>query len=273
MTARLILHMGPHKTGTTALQAFLRRNADVLGPDLQVVVPGKGAISRPMAQAAWRFALGLDDHATLVSAIQVARDALLDMRADTILLSHENLCGAMMGTGPTMEFYPQLPTLMDALDTHLAPLRPEYVFYTRSMDRWTASVHNQVVKANRYPHDLTRFRAEMAGADSWDELSEATTKPGRTVTLFALEDEKDTTRPGTQLLQHAGLSDAQIAGLTPVTRPRNESLTPGALEFMRLANALKLSRPSRREIAQTVVENQSVFDSLTDVLAVSRKEH
>ncbi|MDG1470504.1 MAG: hypothetical protein P8Q26_02925 [Ascidiaceihabitans sp.] len=272
---RLILHMGVQKTGTTSLQHFLRRNKDALASRMLVMVPNAKSVCRLVGRAAWDYSQGIVDKAELITAIETARDTMQASDHDLCLLSHENLCGAMPGTGDLLDLYPHLPEIMGLLDTHLAPLIPEYVFYTRDIQRWKSSVHNQVVKSNNYTHALERFRADTNALTDWDDLKlrlNAAVGADR-ITWIALEDETDRARPGQQLLKIAGLTDADIAALDPIPGDRNESLTPGALEFMRLANTLQLPRNLRRELAKSVVQNQPVFDSLTDVLVQSRKEH
>ena len=272
---RLILHMGVQKTGTTSLQHFLRRNSDVLANRMLVMVPTAKSVCRLVGRAAWDYSQGIVGKAELIAAIETARDTMRASDQDTCLLSHENLCGAMPGTGDLLDLYPHLPEIMQLLDKHLAPLVPEYVFYTRDITRWKSSVHNQVVKSNSYTHALERFRADTAALTDWDDLKARLTAAvgADRITWVALEDEGDRTRPGQQLLKIAGLNDADIAALDPIPENRNESLTQGALEFMRLANSLELPRNLRRELAKSVKQNQPIFDDLTDVLVQSRKEH
>lgn len=267
--------MGVQKTGTTSLQHFLRRNKDVLAERMLVMVPNAKSVCRVVGRAAWDYSQGIVDKAELVAAIKTARDTMQASEHELCLLSHENLCGAMPGTGDLLDLYPHLPEIMELLDKHLAPLVPEYVFYTRDIARWKSSVHNQVVKSNNYTHALERFRADTVKLSDWDDLkSRLNTAVGaERITWLALEDEADRARPGQRLLKFAGLSDADIAALDPIAENRNESLTPGALEFMRLANSLQLPRNVRRELAISVKQNQPIFDQLTDVLVQSRKEH
>lgn len=240
-----------------------------------VLVPTAKSVCRLMGRAAWDYSQGLVDKKTLIDAIKTVRDTMQNSDHSLCILSHENLCGAMPGTGDLLDMYPHLPEIMQLLDEHLTPMTPEYVFYTRDITRWKSSVHNEIVKSNSYTHALERFRVDTAALSDWDELKariEAAVGAER-ITWLALEDETDRTRPGQQLLKVAGLNDDDIGALDTIPEDRNESLSAGALEFMRLANNLHLPRNLRRELAKSVKQNQPVFDQLTDVLGTHRKEH
>ena len=266
---RLILHMGVHKTGTTSLQHFLRRNRAVLSDEVHVLTPEKGSALNALANAVWHYAQDAGSTEAVIGAARQMRNEIARINT-TCLLSHENLAGAMMGTGELATLYPRLPEIAALLDTHLAPSRPEYVFYTREMSSWKRSVHNQVVKSNSYAKSFAAFQGDTVSAD-WNTLALGI-DPAR-ATFLPLENETDPTRPGRQLLGLAGLSAAQIDDLDPIEANRNQSLNQGALEVMRLLNALAPPNHIRRRISELVVQNQPLFNPLTDALAAHRKEH
>ncbi|MEL7091075.1 MAG: hypothetical protein AAFN94_05000 [Pseudomonadota bacterium] len=261
---RLFLHMGPHKTGTTSLQAMLRRNADALGDGIKVIVPGSESPIKPLAQVMWRFSMGRADWSEVQAEVVETTQMLRATDAETLIVSHENLCGAMMGSGTETAFYPHLSRFMDCFDRHLNGVAPEYVFYQRDSAQWLKSVHNQVVKQNLYADDLTHF---LAGTDQpdWSGIA-GLSRPGRQVHLFDLADEPDRARPGQQLLRLVGLDDDRIAALKPVPDMRNESLSVGALEFMRIINALRIDQATRRQIMNQVIARPELFDTLSRAL-------
>ncbi len=67
--------------------------------------------------------------------------------------------------------------------------------------------------------------------------------------------------PGQQLLAYAGLSPDEIAGLDPLKWKPNESLNPGALEFMRQINRSGLGPQPRFKVMQLVTQHQALFAS------------
>ena len=113
-----------------------------------------------------------------------------------------------------------------------------------------------------HPSSANTFKwRETVDCGSWDGLGDrmrAQVGPDR-VRFFRVEDESEPGKPGLQLLRHAGLSEADIAALSPLAGRRNPSLNAGALEFLRLVNGLGLERKARAGIAELVTANQSLF--------------
>ena len=266
MTAkrRVIIHCGVQKTASTSLHHFLHRNRDALAPGLEVLTPVKGSLTRDLGRTAMRFSLdpGPELQTRLATLTGALRDALMPGRG-TVLISHENLPGAMIGKGGVVTLYPRLEQILEILQADLAPLVPEFVFYTRDMAGWKNSVYNQAVKSDRYSRPLAAFLRETGNCGTWAALEQrvqASVGADR-VRFFRLEDEAGGGRPGRQLLRFAGLSEAAISALEPLDGHRNQGLNTGSLEFLRQVNGLGLERKIRSKLADLVVTNQSLFVS------------
>ncbi|AXI47755.1 hypothetical protein C1J03_18135 [Sulfitobacter sp. SK012] len=261
MTPDLILHCGVQKTGSTALHHFLQANQDALRGDLAILTPRKGSALREMGRLAGLFSLGDATEGALVHAIEEIRAEVQSLSVSRVLVSHENLPGAMMGRAGVTTLYPRLDALLALFEAHLAPLHPTYAFYTRDMGGWKRSVHNQAVKSDSYTNPLEEFMHDTADCGAWDTLEQRVSNVlgQKRAHFFALEKEADRTRPGQQLLQLCGVNADQHAALKPLSSARNESLGHGALEFMRLMNGLNLDRPARRSVAQLITQNPTLF--------------
>ncbi len=259
---RLIVHCGVQKTASTSLHHFLQRNAEVLADVLEVLTPARGTLTRRLGRAAMQFSLdpSPERQAVLSGLAASLRDGLRGGEVP-VLLSHENLAGAMMGKGGVVTLYPRFEKIMDLLDAALAPYVPEYVIYTREMSDWKRSVHSQAVRSDGYPGSLGAFLEETAGCGTWEDLAERMVAHAgeRRVRVFRLEDEIDETRPGLQLLRHAGVPETRLAALRPLSGRRNRGLNAGALEFVRLLNGLNLDVPARARIVDLVSANQNLF--------------
>lgn len=259
---RLIIHCGVQKTGSTAFHHFVSRNHAALSDHLDIRTPKAGSLTRNLGRLCALFSLKDRHRDDLLAVIRQLRDELMQGEKPC-LLSHENIPGAMMGRGGVVSLYPQIGPILSLLDAQFAPLVPEYVFYTRQMDAWKPSVHNQAVKSDKYPRTRDAFLDETRDCGTWDDLQARicrTIDPAR-VHFLALEDEPDPSRPGRQLLQLAGVPDAVLDRLDPVQGRRNESLNSGALEFMRQLNTLDLPRDARRMVAQLIRNSQTLFVS------------
>ncbi|MEZ5769102.1 MAG: hypothetical protein R3D80_16610 [Paracoccaceae bacterium] len=259
----LTVHMGVQKTASTAFHHFLHLNAGRLDGRLTVRTPAPATPARATARAAIAYSLARDaaHRAALADRIGGLRDELLATGPAPILVSHENLPGAMPGNGGEVRLYPQIGAILALLAENLAPFAPKFVFYTREMAAWKASVYNQAVKTDGYAGTRAHFDTETADCGTWDEMrarAEAAVGADR-VTFFRLEDEADPMRPGRQLLAHAGLDADEIDALAPLQQRANESLNPGSLEFMRQLNRVGLAAKPRTKVMQLVTRNQALF--------------
>ncbi len=258
---RLIIHCGVQKTASTSFHHLVEHNLDLLGAHMNVLTPRKGSLCRKLGREAGLFSLNPEAHkVAFIGLIKQLRDQIMKLDAPC-LVSHENLPGAMLGRDGVISLYPRLPEILTLLDTHFAPLVPEYVFYTRDMTGWKNSVFNQAVKSDRYCATHEEFLGQTKECGSWGDLQQIVeTQVGADrVRFFRLEDEADSMRPGLQLLGFAGLDQDVLDALVPLKNQRNQSLNTGALEFMRQINGCKLDQDAHRAVAKLIQQNQSLF--------------
>lgn len=263
-TRRLIIHCGAQKTGSTSLHHIVGRNRRMLARHLTVLTPSKGTPTRELGRAATQFSLSPSDEARtrLINAVRTLHDGLMG-GTDTVLISHENLCGAMIGNQGTTTLYPRIEEILTIVSENFAPLKPEFVFYTRPMNDWKQSVYGQAVRSDKYTGTRAEFLSETRESGTWDQLERRMTAAIGTdrLRMFGLENEPDDRRPAQQLFRHAGLTDADIATLSPIAGKRNQSLNSGALEFLRLINGMGLDRKAHRAITDLIKTQQQLFMS------------
>ncbi|RJE81354.1 hypothetical protein [Paracoccus sp. JM45] len=260
----LIVHFGVQKTGTTSLQRFLKLNADSIADQLIIRTPEEGTPMRPLGRAA--IAASLGDSDDLRKALRVAFEDVLDTIPDGpqgVLLSHENLAGAMPGNAGVTRLFPALPRLLKVLDTvaHARGFDPHYVFYTRKMDAWKSSVWAQAVRTDGYSDTRDAFLAQVADLPGWGDLERRLTKVlGKDrVTRLMLGAETHPDRPGQQLLALAGMPAARINALPPLQGRAMERLNDGSTEFLRRLNGLALNPHARGKVVDLVSQSQTLF--------------
>ncbi len=261
---RLILHVGVQKTGTTSIQRFLKLRASELADCLIVRTPEEGTPMRPLGRAA--VALSLSGQKDDREALRAAFDDVLDTVPDgpqPVILSHENLAGAMPGNGGETRLYPALPRILKILDksAQARGFSCDVVLYTRQMLSWRPSVWAQAVRTDGYAGTFEEFMEATADLPEWDDLVDrvrAVLGPDR-VTRLRLEEETDLERPGRQLLAHAGIEAARIDALAPLEDAAMKRLNGGSTEFLRQVNALALNPHARGRIADLVARTQHLF--------------
>lgn len=261
-TRRIIVHLGVHKTGSTAIQRHLQRNAAGLADRLIVRTPQEGTPMRPLGRAALAFSLNPSEDTE--TALRVAFGDVLETLPDSPLpaiISHENLAGAMPGKGGETGLYPALPRIARAIRKAAGGDGIEFVYYIREMTDWRPSVWAQVVRTEGYRRVYRDFATETDGLPGWGDLHGRLTDAvgGARVTRFRLADEADQARPGRQLLRHAGLSDAEIGALRPLDGGANERLAPASTEFIRHLNGLDIHPYARRKVSDLVARTQHLF--------------
>ncbi|MFC3169332.1 hypothetical protein [Paracoccus fontiphilus] len=258
---RLIVHMGVQKTGSTSIQRHLRRNADALAGHLVVRTPEEGSPMRPLGRAAIAYSLKPSDERA--HALKLAfRDVLDTLPGNDVpvLISHENLAGAMPGNGGETRLFPALPQIAALLLAEARDFDVDFVVYTRKQKTWRPSVWAQAVRTDGYERSLAEFEDETAGLPGWGDLIRRLTADlGGRVTRFRLEDEADPLRPGRQLLRHAGLEDTLIDTLEPLDGPTNSRLNDGATEFLRRLNGLALNPHAHVKVADLVARAENLF--------------
>lgn len=261
---RLTIHLGVQKTGSTSIHRHLMLNQAALADRLVVRTPEAGTPMRPLGRAAVAFSLDPTPatQATLADAIATVRDGL--PAGDLpVLISHENLAGAMPGNGGETGLFPALPRIIAALDQGFSDFAVDYVVYTRRMADWRPSVWAQAVKTDGYTGHWSEFQIAVADLPGWGDLIgrlRDVTGAAR-LTRLRLEDETDPDHPGALLLAHMGLSAADICALAPLNGRAMERLTPAATEFLRRLNGLALNPYARTKVADLVARAQPLFNA------------
>lgn len=262
---RLIVHIGVQKTGSTSIQRHLGRNADILSDRLIIRTPEEGTPMRPLGRAAVKFSLGNDFDDT-DAALKIALDdvlATLPANNLPVLLSHENLAGAMPGNGGETRLYPALPKIVSLIRGHAKAFDVEFVYYSRKMNQWKSSVWAQAVRTDGYTLREDEFMTETAELPGWGNLHRRLVEAvgGKNVTRFKLEDETDAARPGRQLLLLAGLSAEEIDALPPLEGTSMPRLSDASTEFLRQLNSLNINPYARGKVADLVARTQSLFNA------------
>jgi hypothetical protein len=244
---RLILHVGLRKCASTSMQAVLDGVAPCVSETCLI-------LSRPLALKAWREGVfrymraASEDAPGLKRAmLQTVTEEATRLRATldvapqpVVVLSDENLFGARaFAHGETLFDWALevLPIVLDAF----AGWTVRIVLYHRPEGPWLRSCYNQEVKNNGVTESfeawLTRKPEHLSVAAGVAALEARFPD-----CVVALPIGPEDGPPGASILREAGIREEIIAS-APRPPRLNESLTPGAVAFMRACNRLEL-RPS-----------------------------
>jgi hypothetical protein len=157
---RLVLHIGTYKTGTTAVQEFLRANSGLLAQcGVHYAAAGSGLNANVVANA---VALGDVDGARAFFDRHLATASRAD--AHTVLVSAENfyamnIVAAVFTKTPsagTLDYQRQLVERLKAL-LPATLSETQVVCYFRRPDRFADSLYNQRIKYENYDEPFDQY--------------------------------------------------------------------------------------------------------------------
>lgn len=239
---RIVLHLGPHKTGSAFIQRMAEHNLPHLPPEIEVIervnpdllgLRGLTKGLRSLAEAERRVG-EITDAATRLE--RHARDAACT------LVSHEALLGATPGTHGIRGLYPFagviLPALLAGLSSGGAEVQP--VVYARDFDDWLRSndTFRRQKSLGRWRLILNRrfdpasYAARHDLPRGWDDLhARLRAASGRRgLAVLSFEAERDAGLIGAGLYRLMGLDDAAIARLDRIA-PQNVTTPSGSVQL------------------------------------------
>lgn len=162
----LHIHLGPHKTGSTSIQEFLK---DHLPTDLHAANEKlffNHQIVRKLGKA-------LQEKNWIASheAISQISRLLVTSKAKTIVISNEDLSGGLVGRNRIRRVYPRLFENVKLLDEALSDnFICKYYFYIRDEDDWLRSVYTQNLKHRLASKNFEDFARSIKGDRKWNSV-------------------------------------------------------------------------------------------------------
>jgi len=162
---RVIIHLGPHKTGTTALQQCLSENQKALAQAGILFLHNNQTHSAALKLAREKYKIAEEELLEINKIIS-------DTEADTIILSQEDFCGALPGSNKRSSIYPNLTKNLNIIFKSLRPHKLQFIFFERSEERWLFSCYHQHLKYRTRFSNIDDFREYFADSMSWRKLLE-----------------------------------------------------------------------------------------------------
>ena len=163
--ARVIVHAGFHKTGTTSAQKFLRANGKHIYPRCALVLPGR--LRKGTARMAVRYSR-FGTEGLLDQFASDFHDVLsgVDRKNRAVLISDENLAGRMPGRDGQLD-YSATPALLSRAEDVICDVfgaEADVVFHftTRAPQSWLRSTYKHNLRTSRMVMDEAEY-AETYG--------------------------------------------------------------------------------------------------------------
>lgn len=251
MPRRIVIHAGFHKTGTSTVQTFLRKNRRALKPALAIRLKQqlKDLIHATRGYSTWR------DGLTLGKVVHRFDQLLADlhpMPRRTLVLSAEELSGHMPGRHDLADYSaaPELAQVYcDVISARFPQTEVAFYYTLRAPEPWLESAYWEHVKSASMTLDLDAFAARYPQAADLAAAVDAVRNAIPYAVHTAHVDSGDTITP---LLDICEVPHALRAGLAYPKAVNTRLPTEVLLELL-AANRAYPDRAARKAAKQDIL--------------------
>ncbi|MBY8977155.1 hypothetical protein KHP62_15160 [Rhodobacteraceae bacterium NNCM2] len=244
---RILIHLGPHKTGSTSLQSFLRTNSSTL-LEKHSIQPIVNDTTERLAHAISTRRMKL-----LPGLFREFEYLCQQATARTIILSQEDFSGNMMGRGRCVKAIERFDWNVTQLEKNLGNYDLEFIFVIREREDWLRSLYKHHAYHRPYFASYEDFKARCETDFEWEPLIAPTRNRlgGRFHTLRY--DGEDLSALPYQVLEIAGVPQAEAEQLELPGR-LNAASEPDLVEKYEFVNRLYMD-PRRKIRLKSLIRN------------------
>lgn len=203
----VIVHVGPHKTGSTAIQRCLANHTATLS---------SAGIKFCHDEQTHSIALDLarEQYDAAESKIKLVAKQISSIREEVIILSQEDFSGELIGRSNRKQIYPKLTKNLRVLRRGLGAHQVTFVFFVRSEAEWLRSCYVQNLKYRTKFYTFMQFENFFGDEFYWEQKLE---KPKETFpeNFVVVEYSKTPSTGIASLLGIAGMSEKGIKSIKP----------------------------------------------------------
>lgn len=265
MSAKLILHIGAHKTATTTIQRVLAKNRTSLAkygvwyPAYSELFPSMSDhyahldVAKGLMGDSKRFTL--EKVEKFFAKLRAGADEMAGIEA--VLISAEPFYrGKIAGSG---NYWDQRQRYIERLERIVPFDDVEVVLVVRRQDNYLESLYNEHVKVTRYSKDIWTFFQDYKSRFEYKKQIEAWTRYFPAFDVLTFEDLVASGNVTHEFLAAAtGRRDIVFDG---AVTERNVSLPFDLTEFKRLLNSTPLSRAELGDVVDTLSAVAAARDS------------
>ncbi|TLP69361.1 hypothetical protein FEE96_03505 [Parasedimentitalea maritima] len=161
----VIVHLGPHKTGSTSIQKCLTESStDLVSGGISFLHDSE------TLEAATLLSRELFDEAEeKMSKLSIA---ISNLKVDTVILSQEDFSGNLIGRTNKRRIYPKLTKNMRIISRSLRPHNVRFVFFEREESEWMRSCYHQHLKYRTKFSSLPEFKEHFESPWNWTQKLE-----------------------------------------------------------------------------------------------------
>jgi hypothetical protein len=219
---RALIHIGPHKTGSTYIQQMMKVNADLFPESHAAHLK-----SDPLFSTLQSLAINIRTHADLAQRLPAIQDTSAQiargLNAENTLFSSEDLLGPVPTLAGVSGLYPFVDQTLPAIQSAFlaAGVEVQFFCYIREYDDWLRSVHAHRFRGRERPFAPRKFKTRSALPNDWADFIarlRASLGPANVANL-SYETDAASGRMGSALFRVFGLSEGvlnQMDWIAPV---------------------------------------------------------
>lgn len=158
----VIVHLGPHKTGSTAIQQCFSENSSQL-LSAGICFLHNNFVHETAIQLV-RQNLSAAEAALAQLSVQISKNT-----AETFIISQEDFCGDLPGRSRQKSIYPKLTKNLRIIARSLIPHRVTFVFFVRNATQWITSCYHQHLRYRTFFSRLEDFTCHFGEVLDWEE--------------------------------------------------------------------------------------------------------
>ncbi|MEH6359546.1 MAG: hypothetical protein V7761_02315 [Amylibacter sp.] len=162
---KILIHLGPHKTGSTAIQKLLNQNSTILRSHGINFVHTKHVHEAAMAMAGAEY----EKSEKILSML--AND-MESSSSEQFILSQEDFAGHLIGRDKGRKVYPRLTKHLRILNRAFNSFDVSFLFFTRNEDDWLRSCYVQNLKYRTAFSSFNGFERNFREGFNWDIVLE-----------------------------------------------------------------------------------------------------
>ena len=162
---RVLVHIGPHKTGSTALQVCLTANREILKASGVLILHDSTTHKAAMC-------LAQEDFAQAERLLVAISHDIAKSDCPIAILSQEDFSGDLPGRSRQSSVYPKLMKNLRIIARSLQPHTTEFLFFQRDEKSWLTSCYVQSLKHRTRFCSFEEFLESIDGHFTWSEKLE-----------------------------------------------------------------------------------------------------
>lgn len=210
---RALIHLGPHKTGSTYIQHMMKTNAGLLAQSHSFHPK-----SDPLFEALQRITINIHSPADLPEWLHGIYETSLELArsltATNTLISSEDLLGPVPTMAGISGLYPYLSQTLPAIQAGFddGGVDTQFFCYIREFYDWLRSVHAHKFRGRESPIAPRKFIKTNALPNTWDGfIANMQTAVGKPYFVHrSYEKDAASGRFGTDLFRHFGLPNTVL---------------------------------------------------------------